>query len=60
MDISGLTAISGLTGLTNTSSLSNLSNLSEEDITTIYSAYNDALSSVTGSSEVKAGDLARF
>ena len=57
MDISGLTAISGLTGLTNTSSLSNLSNLSEEDITTIYSAYNDALSSVTGSSEVKAGDF---
>ena len=57
MDISSLTSIASLTGLTNTSSLSNLSNLSEEDITTIYSAYNDTLSSLTGSSEVKGGDF---
>ena len=57
MDISGLTAISGLTGLTNTSSLSNLSNLSDEDITTIYSAYNDTLSSLSGASDVKTGDF---
>ena len=31
--------------------------LSDEDITTIYSAYNDALSSVGGSSNVKGGDF---
>lgn len=57
MDLSSLTSITGLTGLTNTSSLSNLSNLSEEDITTIYSAYNDALSSVSDSTSVKGGDF---
>ena len=47
MDISSLTSITGLTGLSNTSSLSNLSKLSDEDITTIYSAYGDALSAVS-------------
>ena len=57
MDISSLTSIASLTGITNTSNLSNLSKLSEEDITTIYSAYNDTLSSLTGSSEVKSGDF---
>lgn len=58
MDLSSLASISSLTGLTNTTNLSNLSQLSEEDITTIYSAYNDALSSVTGaSSDVKSGDF---
>lgn len=57
MDLSSLTAITSLTGLTNTSGLSNLSNLSEEDISTIYSAYNDTLSSITGSSDVKSGDF---
>lgn len=57
MDLSSLTAITSLTGLNNTSNLSNLSNLSEEDITTIYSAYSDALSSVTGASDVKDGDF---
>lgn len=57
MDLSSLASISSLTGLTNTSNLSNLSQLSDEDITTIYSAYNDALSSVSGSSDVKGGDF---
>lgn len=57
MDISSLTSIAGLSGVTGSSSLSNLSNLSDEDITTIYSAYGDALSSLTGSSEAKSGDF---
>lgn len=57
MDLSSLASISSLTGLTNTTNLSNLSQLSDEDITTIYSAYNDALSSVSGSSNVKGGDF---
>ena len=56
MDFSSLASISGLTGLTNTSNLSNLSKLSDEDITTIYSATNDALASVSGSG-VKSGDF---
>ena len=55
MDISSLASISGLTS---TSNLSNLSQLSKEDISTIYSAYNDALSSITGAnSDVKSGDF---
>ncbi len=57
MDLSSLNAITSLSGLTNTSSLSNLSNLSDEDITTIYSAYNDTLSSLTGASNVESGDF---
>ena len=58
MDLSSLASISGLTGLTSTSNLSNLSQLSKEDISTIYSAYNDALSSVTGAnSDVESGDF---
>ena len=56
MDLSSLASVSSLTGLTNTSSLSNLSNLSTDDITTIYSAYNDALSSVSGSNK-QSGDF---
>ena len=56
MDLSSLTGITGLTGLTNTSNLSNLSKLSDEDITTIYSAYGDALSAVSGSDK-KGGDF---
>lgn len=57
MDLLSLASISSLTGLTNTSNLSNLSQLSDEDITTIYSAYNDALSSVSGATDVKGGDF---
>lgn len=57
MDLSSLTAISSLSGLTNTSGLSNLSQLSEEDLTAIYSAYNDTLSSLTSPTEVKSGDF---
>lgn len=57
MDLSSLTGITGLTGLTNTSNLSNLSKLSDEDITTIYSAYGDALSSVSGADGNKNGDF---
>ncbi len=57
MDLSSLASITSLTGLTNSSNLSNLSNLSKDDITTIYSAYNDALSDVTDSSAVKGGDF---
>lgn len=58
MDLSSLASISGLTGLNGNSSLSNLSQLSKEDISTIYSAYNDALSSVSGANaDVKGGDF---
>lgn len=57
MDLSSLASISSLTGLTNTTNLSNLSKLSDEDITTIYSAYNDALSSVSGAADVKGKDF---
>ena len=57
MDISSLTSITGLTGITGTNSTSNLSNLSKEDITSIYSARNDALSSITGASEETTGDF---
>ena len=57
MDISSLSSITGLTGLTGTNSTSKLSNLSKEDVTSIYSAYNDALSSITGASEETTGDF---
>ncbi len=57
MDLSSLTSITGLTGLTNTSNLSNLSKLSDEDITTIYSAHNDALSSISGADGKKTEDF---
>ena len=54
MDISSLSAINGLTGLT---SSTNLSKLSEKDLTEVYSAYNDTLSSLTGVSDENAGDF---
>ena len=59
MDVSSLNSIMSLTGLTgNTSSQSSaLSNLSDEDISSIYSAYNDTLSSLTGISDESAGDF---
>ena len=57
MDISSLTSITGLTGLTGTTNASNLSQLSEKDITGIYSAYNDTLSSLTGASDENVGDF---
>ena len=60
MDISSLTSIAGLTGITGTSStsnLSNLSNLSKEDISSIYTAYNDTLSSLTKVSDAQQGDF---
>ena len=54
MDISSLSAINGLTGLTSTT---NLSMLSEKELTEVYSAYNDTLSSLTGVSDENAGDF---
>lgn len=57
MDISSLTSITGLSGITNNSNMSNLSKLSEEDITSVYSAYNDTLSSLTDVSADKGGDF---
>ena len=54
MDISGLTAINGLTSLTGAS---NLSKLSDKEISGIYSAYNDTLSSLTSVSDESAGDF---
>ena len=57
MDISSLTSISGLTGITGATNTSNLSKLSNEDISSIYSAYNDTLSSLTGIWDESAGDF---
>lgn len=59
MDISSLNSIVGLTGITGNSSLQNsaLSHLSEEDVTSIYSAYNDTLSSLSGISDEVTGDF---
>ncbi len=54
MDISGLSAINGLTSLTGAS---NLSQLSDKEVSDIYSAYNDTLSSLSGVSDEKAGDF---
>ncbi|MBR2046737.1 MAG: flagellar hook-basal body complex protein FliE [Agathobacter sp.] len=54
MDISSLNAISGLTGLSGTSGLSRLTN---EELTEIYSAQNDTLSSLSGVSDENAGDF---
>lgn len=56
MDISSLNSIAGLTGLNSTTN-SALSNLSKEDITSIYSAYNDTLSSMSGISDEVTGDF---
>ena len=59
MDISSLSSISSLTGLTGSSSAQNsaLSQLSDEDISSIYTAYNDTLSSLSGISDESAGDF---
>ena len=59
MDISSLNSIVGLTGITGNTSTQNsaLSQLSKEDISGIYSAYNDTLSSLSGISDEKAGDF---
>ena len=57
MDISSLSAISGLTGLTGTSSSSNLSQLSDKQVSELYTAYNDTLSSLSGVSDESAGDF---
>ena len=58
MDISSLTSISALTGLTgNTSTTSSLANLSEKEVSSIYSAYNDTLSSLTKGTDNKAQDF---
>ena len=59
MDISSLNSIAGLTALNGNTSTQNsaLSNLSNEDISSIYSAYNDTLSSLSGISDESAGDF---
>lgn len=59
MDVSSLSSIVGLTGLTGTSGTtgSALSQLSDEEITSIYSAYNDTLSSLSGVSDEVTGDF---
>lgn len=57
MDISSLSAITSLTGLTGTSSSSNLSQLSDKQVSELYSAYNDTLSSLSGVSDESAGDF---
>lgn len=57
MDVSSLTSIAGLTGINGTSSTSNLSNLSSEDISSIYTAYNDTLSSLSGISDNEQQDF---
>lgn len=59
MDLSSLTSIASLTGLTSTSSTTSsaLSSLSDEDISSIYSAYSDTLSSLTGVSDKTSGDF---
>ena len=54
MDISGLSAINGLTSL---NSSSNLSQLSKKEVSEIYSAYNDTLSSLAGVSDDGAGEF---
>ena len=59
MDVSSLNSIMSLTGLTGNTSAQNsaLSKLSDEDISSIYSAYNDTLSSLSGISEESTGDF---
>lgn len=59
MDVSGLNSMLSLTGLNSNSSTQNsaLSKLSNEDISSIYSAYNDTLSSLSGISDESAGDF---
>ena len=59
MDVSSLNSIVGLTGLNGNNSTQNsaLSKLSDKDIGSIYSAYNDTLSSLSGISDESAGDF---
>ena len=57
MDISSLSAINGLTGLTGASSSSNLSQLSDKQVSELYTAYNDTLSSLSCVSDESAGDF---
>lgn len=58
MDISSLNSIAGLTSLSGSSTTNSaLSRLSEQDISSIYSAYNDTLSSISGISDESAGDF---
>ncbi len=54
MDISSLSAINGLTSLTGAS---NLSQLSDKQVSDIYTAYNDTLSSLSNVSDEKVGDF---
>lgn len=51
MDISSLTSIGALTGLSNTSQLSS------KELSELYSASNDTLSSLTGVSDKTDGDF---
>jgi len=59
MDVSRLNSIAGLTGLSGTSGATNsaLSHLSDEDVSSIYSAYYDTLSSLSGISDEQSGDF---
>lgn len=57
MDITSLTGITGLSGLNGTANKLDLTNLSEKDITSIYSAYGDTLSSLTDASDKQGGDF---
>ena len=54
MDFSSLSAINGLTSFT---SASNLSQLSNKEVSDIYTAYNDTLSSLSGVSTENTGDF---
>lgn len=51
MDLSGITALSSLTGT------GYLSNLSDKEVSSIYSAYNDTLSSLSGITEDEGNDF---
>lgn len=57
MDVSSLNSISALTGASGTTKISNLSSLAENEISSIYSAYNDTLSSLTNISDKTDGDF---
>ena len=59
MDVSSLNSIVGLTGISGNTATQNsaLSHLSSEDVTSIYSAYNDTLSSLSGISDESGKDF---
>lgn len=57
MDVSSLSSISSLTGLSGTTNSSALSKLSDKEVASIYSAYNDTLSSLTGISDEEGKDF---